>query len=50
MTEQMTQKLEVIFAKNDQSGKESVREWLKGLPKPEKKSIGEDIMAVQYGL
>jgi len=49
MTEQITQKLEVIFAKNDQSGKEPVREWLKSLPKPEKKSIGEDIMAVQYG-
>jgi hypothetical protein len=39
----------VLFAKNDQSGKEPVREWLKNLSKNEKKIIGEDIMAVQYG-
>ncbi|GEM_PF-2022732 len=37
MKEQITQKLEVVFVKNDQSGKEPVREWLKSLPKQEKK-------------
>ncbi|HIE00402.1 MAG TPA: type II toxin-antitoxin system RelE/ParE family toxin [Thiotrichaceae bacterium] len=44
-----SQKLSVFFARNDQSGKEPVREWLKNLPQDEKKMIGEDIMAVQYG-
>ncbi len=49
MVETKPQKLGVFFAKNDQSGKEPVREWLKNLPKNDKKMIGEDIMAVQYG-
>ncbi len=30
-------------------GNEPVREWLKNLPREEKKSIGEDIKTVQFG-
>ena len=30
------------------SGREPVREWLKGLPKDEHKTIGADILSVQY--
>jgi phage-related protein len=41
-------KLDVLFAKNNQSQREPVREWLRSLPKYEKQRIGEDIMAVQY--
>jgi len=37
MAEKNPQKLEVLFAKNDQSGKEPVRDWLKNLSKNEKK-------------
>jgi phage-related protein len=31
------------------SGKEPVREWLKSLPREERRIIGEDIKAVQFG-
>lgn len=31
------------------AGNEPVREWLKSLPKEEKKLIGEDIKTVQFG-
>ena len=31
-----------------ETGQESVREWLKDLPKEERKIIGEDIMTVQF--
>ncbi|MEC5159562.1 MULTISPECIES: type II toxin-antitoxin system RelE/ParE family toxin [unclassified Janthinobacterium] len=31
------------------AGVESVRDWLKSLPSPERKIIGEDIKTVQYG-
>ena len=37
----------VVFYKNT-SGREPVREWLKGLSKNDKKMIGEDIKTVQY--
>ena len=40
--------LEVVFYKTD-AGNESVREWLKDLPKEDRKSIGEDIKTAQYG-
>lgn len=40
--------LTVVFYKT-LAGKEPVREWLRGLPKEEKKLIGEDIKAVQFG-
>lgn len=40
--------LTVVFYQT-QSGKEPVREWLKGLSKEEKKAVGEDIKAVQFG-
>lgn len=40
--------LEVVFYRAV-SGNEPVREWLKGLPKKDKKAIGGDIKTVQYG-
>lgn len=40
--------LEVYFYATD-SGNEPVREWLKGLTKEDKKTIGYDIKTVQYG-
>ena len=36
----------VFFATG--TGAEPVREWLLGLPKSDRKTIGEDILAVQY--
>lgn len=42
-------KLTVKFFRQDASGSEPVRDWLKGLPLEEKKAIGEDIKAVQFG-
>lgn len=47
----MTQResaLEVYFYATS-SGNEPVREWLKELPKEDKKTIGYDIKTVQYG-
>lgn len=41
-------KLETVFFKTE-NGSEPVREWLKGLTKADKKTIGEDIKTVQYG-
>ena len=31
-----------------ETGREPVREWLKALPKEERRIIGEDIMTVQF--
>ena len=31
------------------AGNEPVREWLKDLPKDERKQIGSDILAVRFG-
>lgn len=42
-------KLAVKFFRQDASGSEPVRDWLKALPSEEKKAIGEDIKAVQFG-
>ena len=39
--------LNVVFFKT-QAGNEPVRDWLKNLPKEEKKIIGEDIKTVQF--
>lgn len=39
----------VRFFRQDASGSEPVRDWLKALPLDEKKAIGEDIKAVQFG-
>jgi len=41
------QKLNAVFYRN-RNGVEPVRDWLKGLPKAERKAIGEDIAYVQY--
>jgi phage-related protein len=38
----------VVFYKTA-SGREPVREWIKGLSKNDKKMIGEDIKTVQFG-
>jgi len=40
--------LDVVFYKTE-AGKEPVREWLKELPREDRKSIGEDIKTAQYG-
>jgi phage-related protein len=42
-------KLVVKFFQQGASGSEPVRDWLKALPLEEKKAIGEDIKAVQFG-
>jgi phage-related protein len=39
--------LAVVFFKTE-AGNEPVRDWLQGLPKEERKAIGEDILAVQF--
>lgn len=41
-------KLQAIFYATEQ-GNEPVREWLKSLPADDRKSIGEDVLTVQYG-
>jgi phage-related protein len=41
--------LAVRFFRQDAYGSEPVRRWLQGLPSREKKSIGGDIRAVQFG-
>src|SRR4030066_1796415 len=41
------QKLRAFFYRSA-AGKEPVREWLKELPKDDRKTIGEDIAYVQY--
>ena len=38
----------VVFFRTG-TGNEPVREWLKGLAKEDKKTIGEDIKLVQFG-
>lgn len=40
--------LDVRFFRTD-AGAELVREWLKGLPAIDRKTIGEDIKTVQFG-
>ena len=42
-------KLNVKFFRQPASGSEPVRDWLRQLPDNERKAIGEDIKAVQYG-
>ncbi len=40
--------IRVVFFRLD-SGREPVREWLKGLNRESRKSIGEDIKTLQFG-
>jgi phage-related protein len=40
--------LEVVFFRTE-GGAEPVREWLKKLPKRDRKAIGEDIKTAQFG-
>ena len=42
------QRLEVVFYR-EALGAEPVRDWLRGLDKTSKKTIGEDIKTVQFG-
>ena len=42
-------KLMVKFFRQGASGSEPVREWLKSLPEEERKGIGQDIKAAQFG-
>ncbi len=44
----MNRPIPVVFFRLD-SGREPVREWLKGLVRKNRKSIGEDIMTLQFG-
>lgn len=48
MKKERASALEVYFYATT-SGNEPVREWLKDLPREDKKIIGEDIKTVQYG-
>ena len=43
----MPRLLPVVFFRTE-TGREPVREWLKDLPKDERRIIGEDIMTVQF--
>lgn len=40
--------LDVVFYKTE-AGNEPVREWLKSLPREDRKNIGENIKTAQYG-
>jgi len=40
--------LDVVFYKTE-AGNEPVREWLKNLPREDRRTIGEDIKTAQYG-
>jgi phage-related protein len=40
--------LDVVFYTTE-AGNEPVREWLKSLPREDRKNIGEDIKTAQYG-
>ena len=40
--------LDVVFYKTE-AGNEPVREWLKSLPRDDRRAIGEDIKTVQFG-
>jgi phage-related protein len=40
--------LSVVFFRTD-AGREPVREWLKSLPREERRIIGEDMKTVQFG-
>ena len=42
-------KLNVRFFRQEASESEPVRDWLRSLPEDERKVVGEDIKAVQYG-
>lgn len=41
-------RLRVLFYKST-SGRQPVREWLKALPSPDRKIIGEDLKTAQFG-
>jgi phage-related protein len=41
-------RLRVVFYRTT-GGNEPVREWLKGLPPPDRKIIGDDLKTAQYG-
>lgn len=41
------QRVDAVFFRSE-SGSEPVRQWLKSLPKDERKAIGEDIAYVQF--
>ncbi len=41
-------RLKVVFYRTS-FGNEPVRDWLKDLPKKEKKVIGEDVKTIQFG-
>ena len=44
----MDRPLPVLFFRLD-SGREPVREWLKALPREDRKTVGEDVKTLQFG-
>jgi len=44
----LNNKLKALFYRSE-VGKEPVREWLRSLPKEDKKTLGEDVKTVQFG-
>lgn len=44
---EVERKLDALFFRTEK-GNEPVREWLLSLPKTERKSIGDDVLKVQY--
>ncbi len=44
----IVKKIAVVFFANE-AGAEPVRDWLKGLDKPDRVKIGEDIRTVEFG-
>lgn len=47
MPPELARKITVVFYRT-RVGNEVVRDWLRGLPDPERNSIGQDLMRVQY--
>ena len=44
----IAKKIAAVFFAND-SGAEPVRVWLKSLPRPDQKKIGDDVRTVEFG-
>jgi phage-related protein len=47
MVPEQPRKITVVFYRT-RVGNEVVRDWLRGLPEPERNAIGQDLMRVQY--
>jgi len=47
VAEKTPRKTELVFFRNDAGG-EPVREWLKGLDEPERRTVGTDLLRAQW--